>query len=64
MGFPRVAQVVKSLPANVGDAGEGGSISEEEMTFLPRESHGRRSLAGYSSQDCKESDMAVIEHTY
>ena len=25
--------------------------------FLPGESHGQRSLAGYSSCDCKESDM-------
>ena len=26
-------------------------------TFLPGESHGQRSLAGYSSQGHKESDM-------
>ena len=25
--------------------------------FLPGESHGQRSLAGYSPWDCKESDM-------
>jgi len=25
--------------------------------FLPEEIHGQRNLAGYSSQDCKESDM-------
>ena len=25
--------------------------------FLPGESHGQRSLVGYSSWDCKESDM-------
>ena len=25
--------------------------------FLPAESHGPRSLAGYSPQGCKESDM-------
>ena len=29
--------------------------------FLPGESHGQRSLAGYSSWGCKESDMT--EHT-
>ena len=31
--------------------------------FLPGELHGQRSLAGYSPQDCKESDMTeVTEH--
>ena len=31
--------------------------------FLPGESHGQRSLAGYSPQHCKESDMTeVTEH--
>ena len=30
--------------------------------FLPGEAHGQRSLAGYGSQGCKESDM--IEVTY
>ena len=35
---------------------------EREMTtctpvFLPGKSHGQRSLAGYSSSVCKESDM-------
>ena len=41
---------------------------EEGMTptpvFLPGESHGQRSLAGYSSWDCKESDTTkATEHT-
>ena len=26
--------------------------------FLPRESHGRRSLVGYNPRGCKESDMS------
>ena len=30
--------------------------------FLPRESHGQRSLAGYSRKGCKELDMT--EHAY
>ena len=34
---------------------------EEDMeptaVILPRESHGQRSLVGYSPQGCKESDM-------
>ena len=28
--------------------------------FLPRESHGQRSLVGYSPQGCKQSDMAEV----
>ena len=31
------------------------------LVFLPGESHGQRSLAGYSPQGCKESD--VTEHS-
>ena len=27
------------------------------LVFLPRESHGHRSLAGYSPSSCKELDM-------
>ena len=30
--------------------------------FLPRESHGQRSLAGYSPWGCKESDMTECVH--
>ena len=33
--------------------------------FLPGESHGQRSLVGYSSWDCKELDMTkATEHTH
>ena len=28
--------------------------------FLPGEFHGQRSLVGYSSQDCKESNMTKV----
>ena len=40
-----VAQLVKNPPANAGDLGSipGG-------VFLPRESHGQRSLADYSTK--------------
>ena len=31
--------------------------------FLPRESHGQRSLAGCSPQGCKESDVTEHAHT-
>ena len=34
------------------------------LVFLPGESHGLRSMAGYSSWGCKELDMTeVTEHT-
>ena len=69
-GFPG-GSVVKTLPANAGNAGDAGSISawegplEEEMTthssILAGKFHGQRSLADYSSCSCKESDMT--EHT-
>ena len=48
----------KNLPANAGDASNLGSIPEsgrslgvgnDTPVFLPRESHGQRSLAGYKS---------------
>ena len=32
--------------------------------FLPRESHGQRSLVGYSPWVCKESDMTEHVHIY
>ena len=32
--------------------------------FLPRESHGQRSLAGYSLWSCKELDPTEHVHTY
>ena len=57
LAFPG-GSVVKNLPANVGDAGNEGSVPgsvsvlEEEMathfTILPKMSHGHSSLAGYS----------------
>ena len=32
-------------------------VQQPTPVFLPRESHGQRSLVGYSLQGCKESDM-------
>ena len=61
--------MVKNPPANVGDAGDKGLIPESGRSpgegngnpftpvFLPRESHGQRSLAGYSPQGRKELDV-------
>ena len=58
--------VVKNLPANVGDAGDMGLTPKlgrspgggnSNPIFLPGESHGLRSLVGYSPWSLKESDM-------
>ena len=58
-GASQVALVVKNPPANARDLRDVGSIpgsgrspGEENgnpLQFLPGESHGQRSLAGYSS---------------
>ena len=63
VGFPG-GSVVKNLPANAGDAGlipGQGKFYEVEngnsfQYSLPGKSSGQRSLAGYSSWGCKESD--------
>ena len=58
--------MAKDLPANSGDARDRGLISgsgrsrrrkwQPTPVFLPGESHGQRSLAGYSPWGGKESD--------
>ena len=65
--------VIKNPPANSGDIRDSGSIpgsgrcpgegngKHPTPVFLPGESHGQRSLAGYSPQGRKEPDM--IDHT-
>ena len=69
-GAAKVALVVKNLPANAGDeelqvqslGGEdspgGGYGNPLQYSFLEN-SHGQRSLVGYSPQDCKKWDMTV-----
>ena len=68
MGFPG-GTVVKNLPASAGDAGDLGSVpgwgrspggGNDNLTpvFLPGESHGQRSLVGYSPWRHEESDAA------
>ena len=63
-----LAQLVKNLPANTGDARDTGSIPESGRSpeegngnslpvLLPGKSHGQRSLGGYSPWGHKESDM-------
>ena len=62
----RVALVIKNPPANSGDLSDAGSILvgkspcrrawQPTPAFLPGESHGQRSLAGYSPWGHTESD--------
>ena len=66
--------MVKTQPANAGDAGDMGSILESgrcsgvgignplQYSCLEKESHGQRSLVGYSLWGCKESDMPEHVH--
>ena len=60
--------MVKNQLANAGDIRDAGSVPwsgrspgrrawQSIPVFLPGESHGQRSLAGYSPWGCKESDM-------
>ena len=67
------ALVVKNPPANAGGVRDTGSLGQEDpleeelathSSILARESHGQRSLGGYSPQGHKESDATeVIENT-
>ena len=66
-GASQVVLVVKNLPATSGNVRDGFDPWVRKMpwrrawqptpVFLPGESHGKRSLAGYSPWDRKESDM-------
>ena len=63
VGFAGVT-VVKNLPSTAGVlrdvgliSGSGRSPGSPTPVFLPGESHGQRSLEGYSPQGHKESDM-------
>ena len=69
MGFPGGSDGNKSA-CNAGDLGsipESGRLLEKEMathsSILAREFHGQRSLASYSPQGPKESDMTE-QHTH
>ena len=69
IGASQVALVVKNLPANAGDIGDVGSVPG--LGRSPRgghgnplqyscleDSHGQRSLAGYSLWGHKESELS------
>ena len=62
--YSLVAQIVKNQPAM--QETQIRSLGQEDLlekgmvlatVFLPGESHGQRSLAGYSPWSCKQSDM-------
>ena len=58
----QVVLVVKNSSAIVGNARDSGLIPgrrkwQPTPKFLPGESHGQRSLVGYSPWGCRESDM-------
>ena len=66
-----MALVVKNPPANAGnirDMGSipgsggspGGGVQQPTPVFLPGESHGQSSLAGYSRWSHKESDTTEV----
>ena len=69
----QVALVVKNPPANAGDIGDSGSVPGSGRSpgerkwqplpgFLPGESHGQRSLEGYSPRGRKESNTTEQLH--
>ena len=67
----QVAQTVENLPAmqetRVRSLGWENPLEKGMATcssILPGKSHGRRSLAGYSSWSCKELDMTVRANTF
>ena len=69
----QVALAVKNPPANAGDIRDPGLIPgnvpwrrkwQSPPVFLPRESHGQRSLVGCSLQGCRGSDTTeATQHT-
>ena len=67
----QVAPVVKNLPANSGDLRDRDSVPglgrspgagqwQPTPVLLPGESHGQRSLLGYSPWGRKESDTTEV----
>ena len=74
IGASLVARTVKNLPAmqetSVRSLHQEDSLEKERTThsiFLPVESHGQRSLVGYSLWGCTQSDMIeqyTHTHTY
>ena len=69
MGFPG-SSAVKASAFNAGDPGSIPGLGrfpwrrkwQPIPVFLPGESHGQRSLVGYSPRGCKESDTTEQLH--
>ena len=59
-----MTQTVRNLLAMqetwVQSLGQEDPVEKGMATHLPGESHGQRSLAGYSPCGCKESDMTEV----
>ena len=70
IGASQVALEIKNQPANAGDIKDRVLCLHWEdpwrrawpptPVFLPGESHGQRSLEGYSPWGCTESDMTEL----
>ena len=64
LGASQVALMIEHLAANAGDMGSipgSGRFPwrrtwQPTPVFLPGESHGQRSLAGYGPEGCRESN--------
>ena len=67
----QVVLVVKNLSANAGDVRDASSIPgsgkspwrrawQPTPVFLPGESRGQRSMAGYSPHGCKKLDRTEV----
>ena len=60
-GASQGVPAIKNLPADAGDVRDAGLIPGSGISppvFLPGESHGPRSLGGYSPQGRTESDTS------
>ena len=71
MKTSQVMVVVKNPPASAGDVRDSVQSPDQESPreegnsyptplFLPGESHGQKSLTGYSLQGCKELDTTKV----
>ena len=59
-GFPGWHQWYRTRLPDAGAIPPMRRAWQSISVFLPREPHGQRSLAGYSSQGGKESDMTEV----
>ena len=64
MSLPPNAGVTEDTGSFLGSGGSPGEGNDKPtLVFLPGESHGQRSLEGYNSWGCKESNTSdATEH--